>query len=54
MIKMHIDKQKIAFNKTGERYFELNEHAIRHYQTKYGAQPVLSASGFFGKSFCNK
>ena len=33
--------------KTGERYFELNEHAIRHYQTKYGAQPVFERFWLF-------
>ena len=33
--------------KTGERYFELNEHAIRHYQTKYGSHPVFERFWLF-------
>ena len=33
--------------KTGERYFELNEHAIRHYQTKYSVQPVFERFWLF-------
>ena len=33
--------------KTGERYFELNEHAIRHYQTKYSQQPVFERFWLF-------
>ena len=32
---------------TGERYFELNEHAIRHYQTKFGDQPVFERFWLF-------
>ena len=33
--------------KTGERFFELNEHAIRHYQTKYSKQPVFERLWLF-------
>ena len=33
--------------KTGERYFELNEHAIRHFQTKYSKQPVFERFWLF-------
>ena len=33
--------------KTGERYFELNEHAIRHYQIKYSQQPVFERFWLF-------
>jgi len=32
---------------TGERYFELNEHAIRHFQAKYSKQPVFERFWFF-------
>ena len=32
---------------TGERFFELNEHAIRHYQTKYSNQPVFERFWLF-------
>ena len=33
--------------KTGERFFELNEHAIRHYQTKNSRQPVFERFWLF-------
>jgi len=33
--------------KTGKRYFELNEHAIRYYQTKYSSQPVFERFWLF-------
>ncbi len=33
--------------KTGERYFELNEHAIRHFQTKNSKQPVFERFWLF-------
>ena len=33
--------------KTGERFFELNEHAIRHYQTKNSQQPVFERFWLF-------
>lgn len=32
---------------TGERFFELNEHAIRHFQTKYSTQPVFERLWLF-------
>ena len=39
-------KDKLSI-KTGERFFELNEHAIRHYQTKYSNQPVFERFWLF-------
>ncbi|MBT3901359.1 MAG: DUF1800 family protein [Pelagibacteraceae bacterium] len=33
--------------KTGESFFELNEHAIRHYQTKNSSQPVFERFWLF-------
>ena len=39
-------KDKLSI-KTGERFFELNEHAIRHYQTKYSKQPVFERFWLF-------
>ena len=38
------DKLRIQ---TGKRFFELNEHAIRHYQTKYSNQPVFERFWLF-------
>jgi len=40
------EKDKLRI-KTGERFFELNEHAIRHYQTKYSDQPVFERFWLF-------
>jgi len=40
------EKDKLRI-KTGERFFELNEHAIRHYQTKYSKQPVFERFWLF-------
>ena len=39
-------KDKLSIQ-TGERFFELNEHAIRHYQTKYSNQPVFERFWLF-------
>ena len=39
-------KDKLSI-KTGESFFELNEHAIRHYQTKYSNQPVFERFWLF-------
>ena len=39
-------KDKLSI-KTGERFFELNEHAIRHYQTKYSNPPVFERFWLF-------
>ena len=39
-------KDKLSIQ-TGERFFELNEHAIRHYQTKYSKQPVFERFWLF-------
>ena len=39
-------KDKLSIQ-TGERFFELNEHAIRHYQTKYSNQPVFERLWLF-------
>ena len=39
-------KDKLSIQ-TGERFFELNEHAIRHYQTKNSNQPVFERFWLF-------
>ena len=39
-------KDKLSIQ-TGESFFELNEHAIRHYQTKYSNQPVFERFWLF-------
>ena len=39
-------KDKLSIQ-TGERFFELNEHAIRHYQTKYSNQPIFERFWLF-------